>query len=175
MIDCPNCGAFNRNGSKYCSSCGKRLAADSDGTCPACGHLGTSNVGPCPSCGHPLAQPPFPHEPGGAAPRLASRSDSYGADAPNPRPPAVKPHPHLPPWLYPTADQDRELRSSPVQRGGDSSPRAPLRKDASRYLRGIRGVLPDVDGWLDSALSDYLADEAKDQGIGALRNDRSDG
>ena len=126
MIDCPNCGTANRNGSRFCSNCGRRL------------ELITGEEASVPSTG--------PAE--GAA---AAGEGELEHPGPDPRS-----HPELPKWLYRRSEgEETEARPSLTRTS------SPTDKESSRYLKGIEGVLPDETGWLGSALSDHLEDEAE--------------
>ena len=49
-MKCPQCQFDNREGSKFCSECGKKL----ERTCPACGNLNLLGAKFCDDCGHNL-------------------------------------------------------------------------------------------------------------------------
>ena len=51
---CPNCGAINGPGMKFCSSCGTKLAADSVRYCPGCGAELPPGTRFCGGCGAAL-------------------------------------------------------------------------------------------------------------------------
>jgi len=127
MIDCPHCGTSNRNGSRFCSNCGRRLERITEEE--------TCVPSTCPSEGAAAAEEGELEHPGAHA----------------------RSHPELPEWLYHRSDGEAtEARPSLTQTS------APTGNDSSRYLKGIQGVLPDETGWLGSAMSDHLADEAED-------------
>jgi class 3 adenylate cyclase/tetratricopeptide (TPR) repeat protein len=50
-LDCPNCGAANPEGQKFCGDCGARLAA----ACPTCGTVNAPGQRYCGECGTALA------------------------------------------------------------------------------------------------------------------------
>ena len=126
MIHCPNCGTSNRNGSRFCSNCGRRL------------ELITGEETSVPSTG----------DAEGAAGAAEGELEHPGPDA--------RSHPELPKWLYRRSEGgETEARPSLTPTSSPSG------KESSRYLKGIEGVLPDETGWLGSALSDHLADEAE--------------
>jgi len=50
-LNCPNCGASNPQGQKFCGECGARLAA----TCPTCGTVNPPGQRFCGECGTALA------------------------------------------------------------------------------------------------------------------------
>src|ERR1017187_6911461 len=69
MAACANCGNQNLPGQKFCTSCGKPLAATSPAppaavvgqTCPWCGASIPEAVKFCIKCGNPcLGEPPLP-------------------------------------------------------------------------------------------------------------------
>jgi tetratricopeptide (TPR) repeat protein/archaellum biogenesis ATPase FlaH len=51
-MKCPHCQAENREGRKFCSSCGKPLQV----TCPSCGAINEPGESYCGECGHALTQ-----------------------------------------------------------------------------------------------------------------------
>lgn len=55
MIQCTHCGTKNRDGSKFCSDCGARLAPQSGLICPMCGTPNTVENVFCSKCGARLA------------------------------------------------------------------------------------------------------------------------
>jgi hypothetical protein len=165
MITCASCGTTNRNGSKYCSHCGEVLTANADNACPACGQLSACGSIECHSCGRALTERSPVGEGSGTGRQLVESPDTQGSDTHRAPASRVEPRPDLPPWLYPSSRQAREEAPKSTAQPPESATQPPSAEDASRYLKGIRGVLPDTDGWLGSALSDYLADEAKDQSV----------
>jgi hypothetical protein len=175
MITCRACDTANRNGSRYCSHCGEILPASVDNACPACGQLNTCGSERCISCGLRMSEPaPLDASQRTTAQPAEAEATSAGT-LDTPRPPKQVARSELPAWLYPSdsrapAKAPEAAKATPSEAEPPATP-----KDTSRYLRGIRGVLPDTDGWLDSALSDYLADEAKGpSATTAPRSNRSD-
>jgi hypothetical protein len=66
MIDCPNCGAPNKEESKFCGNCGQLLVAASEMMCPMCGTGNPPESATCRQCGArlvPLTFPPSEEEP----------------------------------------------------------------------------------------------------------------
>lgn len=51
MIDCPHCGASNREGSKFCADCGQPLGAMGEVTCPMCDTSNSPGSRMCRECG----------------------------------------------------------------------------------------------------------------------------
>jgi predicted ATPase/class 3 adenylate cyclase len=76
VVACPNCGAQNASGRKFCTECGTGLAL----ACPACGAPIAGDEKFCGECGTPLGEagpaavprPPAPAEPPVAERRLVS-------------------------------------------------------------------------------------------------------
>src|SRR6266581_1158682 len=66
MTLCPSCGASNREGGKFCSSCGASLASG----CPACGAQNEPGDAFCAQCGTALAATAAPPQ---AAPTAERR------------------------------------------------------------------------------------------------------
>jgi hypothetical protein len=127
MVECPHCGTSNRNGSRFCSNCGRRLELITEGETAV-----------------PSTRPPE-----GAAADEEGEPEHPGAQ--------TESRPELPEWLYRRSDgQATEAQPSPNQIS------VPNADESNRYLKGIQGVLPDETGWLGSALSDHLADEAEE-------------
>lgn len=54
-ISCPHCGSENRNGAKFCNSCGKKLIIEKK-NCPKCGNAVNSSAKFCPNCGYNFAE-----------------------------------------------------------------------------------------------------------------------
>jgi hypothetical protein len=66
MIDCPNCGASNKEESKFCGNCGQPLVAASEMVCPMCGTENPPESTTCSQCGArlvPLGGPPSEEQP----------------------------------------------------------------------------------------------------------------
>ncbi len=143
MISCPSCGTVNRKGSSYCSHCGQRLDAFLTVECPECSAPNPAGNPSCAFCRAPLAQAgenDLPHPPS-----TLNSQPIPAESAPAKHELAADSDGELPPWLYqqPTA----------AESATDWEP--------SRYLRGLRGVLKDQEGWLASSLGKYLAETAK--------------
>lgn len=51
MINCPHCGASNKDGSKFCGDCGQPLITRNGVTCPMCDNLNPPGVTACTQCG----------------------------------------------------------------------------------------------------------------------------
>ena len=51
MINCPHCGASNKDGSKFCGDCGQPLITRNGVTCPMCDNLNPPSVTACTNCG----------------------------------------------------------------------------------------------------------------------------
>jgi hypothetical protein len=65
MINCPHCGASNREESIFCGNCGEPLGAASKGMCPMCGTDNPPESTVCRQCGArlvPLTVPPSEEE-----------------------------------------------------------------------------------------------------------------
>ena len=54
VVLCPNCGAKNAAGTKFCGNCGKSLAPAAKIICPKCGEAMPETMKFCGSCGSPL-------------------------------------------------------------------------------------------------------------------------
>ena len=67
MIYCSICGLANRDGSRFCNYCGRRV--DATVTCPACGTPSPAGSRFCSDCGFGLAN--LPQQPSGRAQREA--------------------------------------------------------------------------------------------------------
>jgi len=87
MIYCPGCGTANREGSRFCNECGRRLADESWANCPRCGAANVADAAHCQRCGLDLA-----HAAGEAPPRGAAPTQG-GAEQANLQ------RGGLPPWL----------------------------------------------------------------------------
>ena len=55
-IACTKCGAHNREGAAFCSSCGEKLSAQqkTERVCPACGNAVAQERKFCGECGHKM-------------------------------------------------------------------------------------------------------------------------
>ena len=62
-MKCHSCGCDNREGAKFCGSCGARLP----GQCPACGTLVRASAKFCDECGHELSAAPVVGAPAATA------------------------------------------------------------------------------------------------------------
>ncbi len=51
MLECPDCGASNREGSKFCGRCGRPLEAGSEIACPMCDARNLLGSTACARCG----------------------------------------------------------------------------------------------------------------------------
>ncbi len=66
MIECPHCGASNREESKFCAGCGQPLDAANKIVCPMCSAENPPDSDVCTECGArlaPVARPPSEEEP----------------------------------------------------------------------------------------------------------------
>jgi class 3 adenylate cyclase/tetratricopeptide (TPR) repeat protein len=71
-MDCPSCGHRNREGARFCASCGASL--DGLVVCPSCGAEAVVGASFCDACGRPLARAPVERDPGSYVPgRLAEK------------------------------------------------------------------------------------------------------
>ena len=68
-MNCSGCGAENREGRRFCASCGAALAA----ACPECGFVNEAAAKYCGGCGHPLALAETRSKAGGAPAAPLSR------------------------------------------------------------------------------------------------------
>lgn len=154
MIGCANCGTLNRKGSKYCSNCGQRLEPVSGIVCPACDRLNALDHTVCQYCGAALAAPALPGE---MAPALAAEGSGGTPLATPMKEEPVQaglesPKPELPPWLYPPREPVEQAGGEPSVPTPVALPPLPApsttEQSDSKYLKGIRGVLPSADAWL---------------------------
>ena len=67
-MNCSGCGAENREGRRFCASCGAALAA----ACPECGFVNEAEAKYCGGCGHPLGGVEASSKADVAAPRPAT-------------------------------------------------------------------------------------------------------
>jgi len=107
MVACANCGNQNEEGKRFCTSCGKPLAAaqeppasTTDKSCPSCGASNREAVKFCVQCGKSLTQeasfppvaipPAVPIEPLPASPEpaVAATSSTWTPVQPQPMPPS---------------------------------------------------------------------------------------
>ena len=73
MLYCPSCGTANRDGSRFCNSCGHKLPSKTGIMCPMCGHMNPADNVYCDNCKARLV----PAAPG--APPVAPPSDAAAA------------------------------------------------------------------------------------------------
>ncbi len=151
MIDCPNCGTPNRKGSRYCSDCGQRLDTVPIITCPSCNGPNPAGGASCSFCGAPLI-PPLAAEKDdiGVRQELPLRKEPVESEPERPRP-ATLPETELPSWLYQQPAEQPETPSGPAAVSPTPPLESPAEQEVSRYLRGIRGVLPSTDAWPSSS------------------------
>jgi S1-C subfamily serine protease len=65
QISCPQCGAINRRGAKFCKQCGAHFIVETMKACPECGTPSPVDARACPNCHHVFehvlpAVPPAP-------------------------------------------------------------------------------------------------------------------
>jgi len=141
MIGCPYCGIINRKGSNYCSNCGQRLDTVAIIHCPVCNAPNPSNSSLCAFCGTSLS-PPVLAEGDVAGTRQPEESKPVDSR------PAIESRPKVPPWLYEQPAEQFQESARFVESSAS--------EERSKYLKGIRGVLPSADGWLASSISRHL-------------------
>jgi len=115
MIDCPHCGAANREGSKFCGDCGQPLGVAGELACPMCDTPNRPGSTVCTECGARLApvsvplteESPEPLEVGEEGLSLESAGDEETAAEPSepseveqpPDIPEPLPGEPMPPWV----------------------------------------------------------------------------
>ena len=50
MIYCPNCGTANRDGSRFCNECGRKLQSKTGIICPMCSRVNPGGNVYCDNC-----------------------------------------------------------------------------------------------------------------------------
>jgi hypothetical protein len=164
MIDCPYCGDPNRKGSRYCSNCGQGLDTGSVVYCPSCNGPNPPGNSLCEFCEAELTPPALAEEDEtGVEPPLPPPEEP-AESAPERPEPAVSSRPELPSWLY------QRPAEEPVKRERSAGVPSPIpaksadEQEGNKYLRDIRGVLPDTDVWLSSSISRSVGEGAGSSG-----------
>jgi len=85
MINCPHCGASNKEESKFCGSCGQPLDVVGEAVCPMCGTGNPPESTICSQCGARLARlaaPPSEEQPEPVEEEAVAIEDVEGEKAP---------------------------------------------------------------------------------------------
>lgn len=112
MMECPYCGALNKDESRFCGECGQPFAATRGGvTCPMCDHPNLPGSTVCSQCGARLI--PVGVTPAEESPELAEDEDEDAlAEEEEPgqasEVPEAAPAESMPPWL-------QKLRGAPPE------------------------------------------------------------
>ena len=163
MISCPNCGTLNRKGSKYCSNCGQRLEIVSDIACPSCDRLNPVDSTLCWFCGASLMPSALAAEGDRGVQQPSQPQGEVIESEPESIEPTKAPRRELPSWLYQSTAQP-ETPSPPTAVPPSLPAQPPAEEERSKYLRGIRGVLPSADAWLLASLKRAVGEPTSDSG-----------
>ena len=142
MIYCPKCGTANRDGSKFCNSCGEQLGTQTRIKCPECGAMNPVHNVLCTECrGRLLPSPTLtpdtetsPTIKGLSLPTKAPLDERKDDEAEASMP---GPDPEVPAWLHELgATLTEEDQASGTESLDDAS-------EIPDWLRDLRASLPE--------------------------------
>jgi len=150
MIRCPDCGTDNRDGSRFCGSCGREFSDMPDVICPKCGAPNAAQNVLCSDCLAPL-QPPSQEPPSQEPPSQELPSqEPPSQEPPSQEPPSQEPPSQEPPPQEGDNAATEELVEAPAARDDDAALEEAASEtgellageDSVSQLEGSASVLP---------------------------------
>lgn len=148
MIQCSHCGTKNRDGSKYCSDCGARLAPQAGLVCPMCGTPNPIENVFCSKCGArlvPLTAATLADKTPPPTPIKGLSLPSKPVESPAPK---VEPEPSAPPSpsVEPPAPKDAPTSARPPQFAEPPAPKVePTATKTDDWLGQLRAQVTEEE------------------------------